>query len=164
MALSCCLVRIIIYIKYPLYTRKPVIKERSYNKVSSYEDIDEQKHEEFAVPKANTVVDPRAVMVHVQHTPVASRAVMASLRLEYIAHQAVPPSFILRVSQVEAPEYRHLSWVCEHGLEEGPNEEYEDHVECDQQHVDTGVFCTVGVRQVGYLLSTLGSHTLMKLK
>jgi hypothetical protein len=47
---------------------------------------------------------------------------MASLRFENVAHQAVSPSFILRVSQIEAPEYRDLTWVSEHGLEEGPNQ------------------------------------------
>jgi len=67
-------------------------------------------------------------MVHVQDTPITGRAVMASLRLEDVAHQAIPPSFILRVSQIEAPEDRDLARVSKHGLEEGPNEQDEDHV------------------------------------
>lgn len=34
-------------------------------------DIDKQQHEVLAVPEAHTVVDPRTVMVHVEHTSVA---------------------------------------------------------------------------------------------
>jgi len=68
-------------------------------------------------------------MVHVQHTSVACRAVMASFRLKNIAHQAVSPSFILRVTQVEPPENRDLARVREHGLEEGPHQQHKYHVE-----------------------------------
>lgn len=98
MTLLSLLVSVVIYIYHPLDTRKPVIKQRSYNEVSGNEHIYEQQHKEFAVPESNAVVDPGAVMVHVQDTPITGRAVMASLRLENVAHQAVPPSFILRVS------------------------------------------------------------------
>ena len=65
MALSSGFISVIIYIKHPLYTGEPVVKERRDNEISSYEHIDEQKHEKFAVPEPNTVVNPRAVMVHV---------------------------------------------------------------------------------------------------
>ena len=57
-------------------------------------------------------------MVHVQYTSVASGAVMASLGLKDVSHQAIPPSFILRVTEVEAPEDRNLSRISEHRLEE----------------------------------------------
>jgi hypothetical protein len=68
-------------------------------------------------------------MVHVQYTSVASGAVMASLGLKYVAHQAIPPSFILRVTEVEAPEDRNLSRISEHRLEEWPNKQDKYHVE-----------------------------------
>lgn len=60
-------------------------------------------------------------MVHIKYTPVAGGTVMASFRLEDIAHEAVPSSFILTISQVKAPENRDLAGVCKHGLEERPN-------------------------------------------
>jgi hypothetical protein len=61
-------------------------------------------------------------MVHVEHTSVASRAVMASLWLKNIAHQAVSTPLILIVAEMEAPEDGHLSRVRRHTLEEGPHE------------------------------------------
>ncbi len=45
-------------------------------------DVDEKEDEVLAVPESNAVVDPGAVVVHVDHTAVADRAVMAALRLE----------------------------------------------------------------------------------
>ena len=39
--------------------------------VGREEDIDEQQHEVLAVPEAHTIVDPGAVMVHVENTSVA---------------------------------------------------------------------------------------------
>jgi len=61
-------------------------------------------------------------MVHVEHTSVAGRAVMAALRLKYVAHEAIAATFVLRVSQVKAPEDWHLTWVSCHCLDEGPDE------------------------------------------
>ena len=44
----------------------------AYLRTSSHGiDSDEQQDEELAIPKANTVVDPRAMMVHVKNTPIA---------------------------------------------------------------------------------------------
>ena len=40
-------------------------------------------------------------MVHIQHTAVASRAVMATLRLEDVTDKAIPLAFVVRVIQVE---------------------------------------------------------------
>lgn len=89
--------------------------------VSDKEHINQEENKVLPVPKADAVVDPRAVMVHVEHASVASGAVMASLRLEDIAHEAVPPPFVFIVSQMEAPEHWNLSGISCHGLEEGPN-------------------------------------------
>ena len=68
-------------------------------------------------------------MVHVEHTAVAARAVMASLGFEYVAHQAISTALVLWIAEVEAPEDRNLSGVSRHGLNEGPNEHYEENVE-----------------------------------
>lgn len=38
------------------------------------------------VPKANAVVDPRTVVVHVEHAPIAGGTVVASLGFEHIAY------------------------------------------------------------------------------
>ena len=61
-------------------------------------------------------------MVHIKHTTVAGRAVMAPLRLENVAHQTISSSFIFIVTKMETPEDRHLSWICCHRLEERPNQ------------------------------------------
>jgi len=57
-------------------------------------------------------------MVHVKNAPVAGRAMMAALWLENIAHQAVTTSFVLRVTEMEAPKDWHLSGICRHRLHE----------------------------------------------
>ena len=60
-------------------------------------------------------------MVHVEHTSVAGRAMMASLWLENVTHQAVSSSFVFRIAQMEAPKDWHLARIRRHGLYEGPN-------------------------------------------
>jgi hypothetical protein len=72
-------------------------------------------------------------MIHVKHTPIASGAVVASLWLEHIAHQAVPTTFILVVTEMEAPEHRHLSRICSHRLEEAPNEHQKQEIIHNQE-------------------------------
>ena len=85
----------------------------------------------LSVPEADAVVDPGTVVVHVEHTPVAGRAVVAPLRLEHIAHQAVPPPLVLIVPLMESlklmmrggkeyPENGDLARVSEHCLAEAP--------------------------------------------
>ena len=88
--------------------------------VGREKDVNEEQHEVLAVPEAHTVVDPRAVMVHVEHTSVAHRAVVTSLWLEHVAHQAIPSAFVLWVAQVKAPENGDLPRVSSHGLDERP--------------------------------------------
>ena len=68
-------------------------------------------------------------MVHVEHAAVAGRAVMAAFGFENVAHQTVATAFVLRVTQMEAPENRYLAWVRGHCLHEGPDEHDEEHVE-----------------------------------
>ena len=68
------------------------------------------------------------MVVHVEHAPVASRAMVTSFGLKDVAHQTVPASFVFWVAQMEAPEYGNLARVCGHGLEKGPNQKDEDDV------------------------------------
>ena len=84
--------------------------------------VDEQEDEVLAIPEANAVVDPRAVVVHVDHAPVAHGAVVAPFRLEQVAHQTVAFALLLAVVHVEAPEGRHLSRVGHDHLHEAPRE------------------------------------------
>ena len=41
-------------------------------------DVEEKEHKEFAIGKSDTVWYPRAMMIHVKDTTLASRTVMAS--------------------------------------------------------------------------------------
>mmetsp|Transcript_61844 Transcript_61844/g.144857 ORF Transcript_61844/g.144857 Transcript_61844/m.144857 type:complete len:339 (-) Transcript_61844:101-1117(-) len=53
--------------------------------------IEEQQEEIFVVVVSDTIVDPRAVMVHLQSAGAADSAVVSSVRLELAAPFAVPP-------------------------------------------------------------------------
>jgi len=43
-------------------------------------------HEKLPVIKSDTIVDPRAMVIHIQNTYVTNRAMMTSLRLKSIAY------------------------------------------------------------------------------
>jgi len=108
---------------------KPGIWHGNDDEVGDDENVDEEQDEKLAVPEPDTIVNPRAVMVHVQHASVAGRAVMAALRLKYVAHEAVATAFVLWVTQVEAPENGDLARVGSHWLDEGPDKHDEQEVE-----------------------------------
>ena len=42
------------------------------------DNVEEKQHEKFAITEPHAVGDPRAVVIHVQNAPLASRAVVAS--------------------------------------------------------------------------------------
>ena len=98
----------------PLDALNPWSEHRKDNEDGGQLDVDEKQQEVLTVPEADAVVDPRAVMVHVEHASVAGGAVMAPLGLEDVAHEAVAATLVLRVSQVEAPEDWDLPGVCCH--------------------------------------------------
>ena len=104
----------IVCIKAPLDRLKPGEGHSDGNEVGDDQHVDEKEDEEFAIPETDAVVDPRAVVIHVEDTPVAATAVMAPLWLENIAHEAITASFVLRVAQMEAPEDGHLPRVSGH--------------------------------------------------
>lgn len=68
-------------------------------------------------------------MVHVEHAAVADAAVVTTLWFEYMTHEAIPLALGLSISNIEAPVGRHLSWVCEHCLDEAPQLHKEQEVE-----------------------------------
>ena len=63
--------------------------------------IGDQEKEVFPVVEANAVLNPRAMVVHRQHTPITHRAMMTSLRLEYMADQAVATFLLLGLIKIE---------------------------------------------------------------
>jgi hypothetical protein len=66
------ILRKVEHIKFPFDGVYKIIKHRYGYIVSGDEDIDQKKHEIFSVPKTYTVVDPRTMMVHVEHASVTS--------------------------------------------------------------------------------------------
>jgi len=48
-------------------------------------------------------------VVHVEDAAVALRAMVAALWLEHVAHEAVAPSFVLRIAVVEALKSKKLT-------------------------------------------------------
>ena len=120
---------VIVGIEGPLDTLEPSERHTDNDPVGNDQYIDKEKDKKLAVPETNTVVNPRAMMVHVEHAPVARRAMMATLRLKYVAHEAVAATFVLRVTQVEAPEDWNLTWVSCHRLDERPYEQDEQDME-----------------------------------
>ena len=110
-----------IDVKSPLNALQPVPKEAESYEVGYCEDVYKQKKEVFAVPKANTVINPRTMVIHVENTTITNRAMMASLWFENVTHETVTTTFLFWVAQVEAPKHWHLTWVSGHGLYEGPD-------------------------------------------
>jgi hypothetical protein len=112
---------VVVNIQSPVETLKPVVEKSNNNKVSAQKNVDQKKHEKLPVPESNAIVNPRAVMVHIEDTPIASRAVMAAFGLENVAHQTVTPSFVFRISEVKAPKDWDLPWISGHCLDERPH-------------------------------------------
>ena len=105
-----------------------IIRHKDCRDIHYDENVHQQEQEVLAIPKAYTVVDPGAVMIHVEYASVARRAMMASLRLEHIAHKTVTTSFVLVVAKMEAPEYGHLPRISRHCLKERPQEHHKYYV------------------------------------
>jgi hypothetical protein len=79
--------------------------------------IEKELHEELAVVEADTIVDPGAMMVHVEDAAVADTAVVSPVWLPYVAHLAIPPPLCL-VAHIKPPIRRHHTWVCPDALVE----------------------------------------------
>ena len=104
----------LVAIEHPLDRVKPGIDHSECYKVCDNEYVDQQQDKELAIPEANTVVDPGAVMVHVEHTAATTRAMVTPLRLEDVAHQTVSSSLVFCITKMETPKYRYLTRICEH--------------------------------------------------
>lgn len=73
------------------------------------------------------------MVVHIKDTSIAGWAMMTSLRLKNIAHEAVAPPLIFIVAQVETPKHWHLARIRRHGLEKRPEKHKEDHIVNDEE-------------------------------
>lgn len=109
-----------LVLEAPLEHLIKVVCHEGTRGVRDKQHVNEKKEELLAIPEADTVVNPRTVMVHIEHASVARRAVVATLWLEHVAHEAVATALVFVVTQMEAPEDRHLAWVGRHRLEERP--------------------------------------------
>jgi hypothetical protein len=67
-------------------------------------------------------------MVHIKHASVAGRTVMTAIGLEYMTHQSIPLSLVLRISHVETPIRWDLPGVSRHCLEKAPHDHCEQEV------------------------------------
>jgi hypothetical protein len=117
-----------LIIKTPKYGLIKIPSHDDHSAVSDKQHIAEEQDEILPVPEANAIIDPGAVMIHVKHTSIACGAVMASLGLEDVAHEAVSSPLVLVVTQMESPEDWNLSWVSCHGLEKRPDKHHEENI------------------------------------
>lgn len=110
------------------------------NEVESvYEDeekasnrVDQELDEIFAVVKADAVVDPWAVVIHVQHASATGGAVVRSVGFPHVADFAVSAAFVF-VAHVESPVGGDAPRVRAHRFEEGAEEEHEAAMESDKE-------------------------------
>jgi hypothetical protein len=68
------------------------------------------------------------MVVHVEDASVARGAVMAPVRFEHVADEAVAAALRFVVAEVEAPEGRHLAWITVHSLKERPQQHQKEYV------------------------------------
>ena len=64
--------------------------------------VEQEQEEVLAVPEPHTVIDPGTVMIHVEYTTIAGRAVVTAIGLEHVAHQTVAFALYIRIAHVEA--------------------------------------------------------------
>ena len=61
----------VVSVERPLDALEPGEAHGDYYEVGDDEHVDQQQDEKFAVPESNAIVNPGAVMVHVEHAPIA---------------------------------------------------------------------------------------------
>ena len=63
--------------------------------------VEQDQQEEFSIMESYAIINPGAVMIHIQNASVTHRAMMASLRFKYMTNQAISPLFDLDIIQME---------------------------------------------------------------
>lgn len=92
------------------------------------DDVEQKQDEEFSVSVAYAIAYPRTMMIHVENTPLARRAVVASTLkfqslpfwFETMAQQTIPSATIVSFLSEEAPIDGYSSWVCDYRVDHGP--------------------------------------------
>lgn len=69
------------------------------------DDVEEHLEEEFTVLEANAIVDPWAMMVHVEDASIACGAVVAAFGFEDVADEAEATTFLVGIVEEETPGY-----------------------------------------------------------
>ena len=60
------------------------LQHRDCDEDQVYGRVDQQQDEVLVIPKANAVVDPRAVVIHAEHTNIANPAMMTPARSKVV--------------------------------------------------------------------------------
>lgn len=105
-----------------------VVKHKDNIAIHSNYYIEEQKYKIFSVPKPNAIINPGAVVVHIQNSSVSAAAVMSTLRFKNITYKAVSLASAYWISLPKPPKGRNFSWICEHGLKESPHDHEEENM------------------------------------
>ena len=58
---------VVVFVNHPVNAIEPCMSHREDYEVCDNENIDKKQYEEFAVPKADTVINPRAVVIHIEY-------------------------------------------------------------------------------------------------
>jgi hypothetical protein len=78
-------------------------------------NVKQKLEEELSIVEADTIIDPRTVVIHVEDASIAYATVVCAIRLPYVAHLAIPPSLRF-IAHVKAPVWRYNSWICHNAL------------------------------------------------
>jgi hypothetical protein len=95
-------------------------------------NVEQEVEEKLSVVEANTVVDPWAMVVHVEDAAITNAAMMRAIWFPHVAHLAIPSPFCL-VTHIEAPIRRDDPWIRHDALvESGAQIDEEEMV--DEEH------------------------------
>lgn len=132
------------------YNRLTDVLQETHKDKDARERQEEEKQAKVPViVEANTIVNPGAVVVHLQDAPPAYAAVMASGRLKSITPSALPrllPTLLLPLLQ-DLLVQRGLSWICSYRLviivkqvqlKEHANDRQVNFASTPTRHVDHG--------------------------
>ena len=92
-----------ILFESPLHCFVKIKSQRSQNVDHHDLDVNEKQEEKLPVIKSNTIIYPKTVMVHIQHTSIAGRTMVAPFGLETITHYAEFSFYQVAVALVIAP-------------------------------------------------------------
>ena len=92
---------IVIRVKTPLNTFQPSVPHRDDHEVGDNQHVDQEQDEKFAIPKSNAVIDPGAVMVHLEDAEATFTAVVSPDWLPRFLPLTLRTVFVLAVLTLE---------------------------------------------------------------